>query len=98
MAEAYGNVIAYVADCWGPHTEWLLTGASNVFSNNTCVADSEDAGFASDCSKPYGSSIHGNQVHNRAGRLKVALCDKSNVVAKLPPDDQLVAMGMALLA
>ena len=41
--------------------------------------------------------VQDNRVYNRAGKLNAKLCDTSNTVAKVPSDDDVVAMGMAVL-
>ena len=67
--EHYRNVYGYVDSCWGPSRPWLHTGESNVFSDNWCVANAADGGFASDCDKPEGVVVSRNQVFNRDGHL-----------------------------
>jgi len=97
--QAYDNVYGYVSDCWGPAGHmWLLTGMRNVFRNNLCVSSTDDAGFRSDCVKPLNASITGNTIYNRQGKLSVQICDTTNVVKKLPSDDDIISMGMKAIA
>jgi hypothetical protein len=67
--EHYRNVYGYVDSCWGPSRPWLHTGESNIFSDNWCVANAADGGFASGCDKPKGVVVSRNQVFSRDGHF-----------------------------
>jgi len=82
----YRNVYGYVSNCWGG-------GNNNWFVNNTCVANSDDGGFRSDCNHNTGMQIFGNSIYNRDGKLNQKLCDASNKVHKAPSDDVVIQMG-----
>jgi len=98
--QAYGNVYAFVSNCWGPSGGmWLLTGMRNVFRDNHCIANSDAGGFDSDCVKPTNLTVTGNTVYNRKGSLDgTKLCDPTNVVKLVPSDDAVIALGMKVLA
>jgi hypothetical protein len=67
--EHYRNVYGYVDSCWGPSRPWLHTGESNIFSDNWCVANAADGGFASGCDKPKGVVVSRNKVFSRDGHF-----------------------------
>lgn len=85
------NVYGYTGNCWGG-------GNSNQFINNTCVANSADGGFRSDCSKNAFMVVSGNKIYNGDGKLSAKLCDTSNkVLGKWPTAEEVVAMGKKVL-
>ena len=96
-----GNVYAYVSNCWGPsghaHSH-ELTGVRNAFRDNKCIANSDTGGFASDCVKPANLTVSGNIIYNREGRLaNIRLCDATNVVKRVPSDEDVIAMGLKVI-
>ena len=86
------NVYAWVNHCWG-------SGNSDHFVNNTCIANSNDSGFASDCKKGPLMVVSGNDVYNADGSLgKTQICDPSNKIAgRWPSAAQVVQMGRDVL-
>ena len=69
------NVYAWVNNCWG-------SGNSDRFINNTCVSNTRNGGFASDCHKGPLMIVSGNQIYNQDGSLgSTSICDASNVMA-----------------
>jgi hypothetical protein len=87
----YRNVYAFVNNCWG-------NGNSDHFVNNTCIANSAQGGFSSDCKKGQLMEVSGNAIYNQDGALPTQLCDASNHMAGAwPTADQIVAMGRAVI-
>ena len=82
----------WVNNCWGH-------GNADQFVNNTCIANSHNGGFGSDCDKGPMMVVHGNAVYNEAGNLgNMTLCDQSNHVAGTwPSADAVVQMGHTVL-
>jgi len=88
----FRNLYTWVSNCWGG-------GNSDHFVNNTCIANSNTGGFASDCKQSPLMEVSGNKIYNQAGSLSAKICDASNVVAgKWPSPDEVVAMIKAKLA
>jgi hypothetical protein len=83
----YRNVYAFVSNCWG-------SGKNNWFINNTCVANSKDGGFRSDCQDAV--KISGNEVFNTEGKAP-KICDKTNTFHTTPSDDDIIDMGKKVL-
>lgn len=82
----FRNVYGYVSNCWG-------FGDKNWFVNNTCVANSPDGGFRSDCNKKTMENS-GNTIYNAKGQLKnTKICDPTNKVEVAPSDDAIIALG-----
>jgi hypothetical protein len=82
----FRNVYGYVDNCWG-------FGDKNWFVNNTCVANSPDGGFRSDCEKKDMENS-GNTIYNAKGILKgTKICDPTNKVEVTPSDDDIIALG-----
>jgi len=79
------NIYPWVSDCWGD-------GNMDRFIGNTCIANSDDGGFATDCRglAPY-MNVSGNTIYTATGNLSSKLCDPSNVVAGAWPDADTVA-------
>ena len=93
----FRNVYAWTTDCWGG-------GNSDWFVNNTCVANSDTAGFRSDCDKAHGGDawplmeVSGNTIYNKAGTWTAKVCDQTNVLAgKWPDAAAVVEMGRKVL-
>ena len=80
----YRNVYAYTSSCWG-------TGNNDWFVNNTCIG-----GFNSDCKKGEGMEVSGNTVYNKDGNIG-KVCDPTNVGKVTPSDDEIIAMGAAII-
>ena len=88
---------AWTTDRWGG-------GNSDWFVNNTCVANSDTAGFRSDCDKAHGGDawplmeVSGNTIYNKAGTWTAKVCDQTNVLAgKWPDAAAVVEMGRKVL-
>ena len=83
---------AFVNDCWGG-------GNSDRFVNNTCIANSVDGGFRSDCKMAPLMVVSGNTIYNEDGVLKgVALCDKTNKIGgKWPTAKEVINMGRKVI-
>lgn len=90
--EHHRNVYVFVDNCWG-------SGNSDQFVNNTCIANSQMGGFASDCKKGPLMTVSGNTIYNGAGTLNgTKICDVTNrVLGKWPTPDQIVKMGRDVL-
>merc|ERR1711981_1042153 len=56
----YSNVYAFTSNCWGG-------GDNDWFVNNTCVTDSDNGGFRSDCQKGSGMEVSGNAIYTKSG-------------------------------
>merc|ERR1719453_869799 len=89
------NVNVWVTECF----DSAGVGNSDKFVNNTCIANSEQAGFATDCPGTQaaypGMRVSGNAIYNKQGVLSgTKLCDATNkVVGKWPSAAEVVAMG-----
>ena len=90
--EHFDNVYVWVNNCWG-------SGNSDIFVNNSCIANSESGGFKSDCQKGPLMTVSGNAIFNKNGTLgDTKICDASNHVAgKWPTAAEVVAMGEHVL-
>ena len=77
-----------------------MEGNSNQFINNTCITNSKDGGFSSDCdiSEKSLMTIAGNRIYTADGSLGgTKICDDTNTVAAWPTADVLVEMACAVL-
>jgi hypothetical protein len=85
------NVYAWVTNCWG-------VGNNDHFINNTCISNTDDGGFKSDCEKGPLMQVSGNQIYNAQGKTSTKFCDPTNVVAgKWPSAAEVVKMGEKVL-
>jgi hypothetical protein len=86
------NVYAWVGNCWG-------SGNSDRFIENTCIANSDTGGFASDCRKGPLMVVNGTRIYNKEGTIgSTKLCDKTNVVAgKWPSAAETVKLARSVL-
>jgi len=65
--------------------------------NNSCIANDFERGFHSDCNHEN-VKFSGNTIYTQSGRLNnITLCDPTNVVKKWPSDQQVIAMGKAII-
>ena len=85
------NLYGFVSNCWGG-------GNSNQFINNTCVANSANGGFRSDCQKSPLMTISGNKIANSDGSLgSTKICDNTNTVEKWPSPEEVVAQAKTVV-
>jgi hypothetical protein len=98
------NVQAYVGNCIHQPYRGEYKGYNDGYFNNTCVFEQS---YQSNCQAVAGWSVHNNTVCSPNGELRVCGMnfsawqalgnDEGTVVRGWPTDDELIAMGEAVL-